>query len=85
MALNEDQIDRRAHWFQIVVGLIIVATAWCVKLELNSSQQSDDAKQYKKDMKVNFKEMDNKGDDLDHRVIVLETIQACRDGKINCK
>jgi hypothetical protein len=82
---DEEQIDRRAHWAQWALAGIVAATAWCVKLEMNSSNQAEDAKQYKRDMKATLKEQDNKGDDLEHRLIILETIQACRDGIHDCK
>ena len=78
--IDEDKIDRRAHWIQAILVAIVAATVWCVKLEMNSSSQADDLKQYKKDMKATFKEMDNSVDDLTHRIIVLETESKCKGG-----
>lgn len=36
--MTEDRIERRAHWFQVAAGLIIAATAWCVKLQMNLNE-----------------------------------------------
>lgn len=40
--MTEDKIDRRAHWAQIVATGIIIATAWCVKLEMTTSGLKSD-------------------------------------------
>ena len=40
--MDEEQIDRRAHWVQLVIGGIIAATIWCVKLEMTTSSLKSD-------------------------------------------
>jgi hypothetical protein len=40
--LDEEQIDRRAHWVQIAGAAIVAVTAWCVKLEMTTTQLKDD-------------------------------------------
>ena len=30
---NEEKVDRRAHWIQIIVTGIVLATLWCARLE----------------------------------------------------
>jgi sensor domain CHASE-containing protein len=83
--LDEETIDRRAHWAWAIVSAIVAATVFCVTIKLTMNQLEQDFKDYKKEQKVILKDQDNKGDDLDHRVIVLETIQACKDGTRNYK
>ena len=70
--MKEEQIDRRAHWIQALVTGIIVATVFCVKLQMGLTQLEQDFKDYKKEMKATIKEFDNRGDDLDRRVTHLE-------------
>ena len=75
--MDEEKIDRRAHWIQIIATGLVAATVFCVTIKLTLTQLEDDFKQYKKDQKVTFKDMDNTVDDLTHRIIVLETKQGC--------
>jgi hypothetical protein len=70
--MKEEQVDRRAHWVQIAITGIVLATGWCVKLEMNLSKITDDFVQYKKDMKSTSKEFDNKLYDHNDRLIHLE-------------
>lgn len=70
--MNEDKIDRRAHWVQALVTGLILATAWCVKLQMNVAQLETDFKDYKKEQKQNIKGFDDRLDDHNNRLIHLE-------------
>ena len=72
--MDEESLDRRAHWVQWILGGLIAATVFCVTLKLTVA-----------DLAQRVKEQDNSIDDITHRLIVMETIQACRDGVHNCK
>lgn len=41
--MNEEKIDRRAHWAQIVVAGIVAVTVWCVRLEFTVAELKKDA------------------------------------------
>lgn len=40
--MNEEKLDRRAHWVQWVATGIIIATGWCCRLEFTVSQLKTD-------------------------------------------
>lgn len=82
--MNEEKIDRRAHWVQWIAGGLIGATVFCVTLKLTVAQLEQDFKDYRREIKVTLKEQDNREDDLNNRVLILETIQKCRDGVYAC-
>ena len=76
--MEEERIERRFHWAQVIIGAIIAAVVWCCKLEFSTNSQSEDFKQYKRHMKSTTKEMDNAIDNLTYRIIVLETERNCK-------
>lgn len=41
--MNEATLDRRAHWIQIVITGIVLATGWCMKLEITVSSLKAEA------------------------------------------
>lgn len=46
--MDEEQIDRRAHWVQWIVAGIIGATVWCVRLEFTIAELKTDMENQKK-------------------------------------
>ena len=48
MELDEEKIDRRAHWVQWAITGIIIATAWCVRLEFTVSNLKSDMETQKR-------------------------------------
>ena len=71
--MDEETIDRRAHWAWAIITAIVAATVFCVTLKLSLSQLEQDFKDYKKEMKTTIKEHDNRMDDLHDHVLILET------------
>jgi hypothetical protein len=63
----------------------VVAALWLAHLEWAQKSEHDSNADTHKSDKATFKTIDANIDDLTHRVIVMETIQACRDGTRNCK
>jgi hypothetical protein len=46
--VDEEQIDRRAHWVQWAITGIVIATAWCVRLEFTVAGLKSDMETQKK-------------------------------------
>ena len=69
-------IGQWVDWGKLAVFALVGATIWCVKLEMNNATLTSEFTQYKRDMKQTTKEMDNAIDDLTHRIIILETVNA---------
>lgn len=42
MKLDEEKIDRRAHWAQWAITGIVIATGWCCRLEFTVAQLKAD-------------------------------------------
>lgn len=40
---SEERLDRRAHWAQAIIGLVILVTGWCVRLEFTVIQLKQEA------------------------------------------
>ena len=74
--MNEDKLERRAHWFQLLVTGLVAATVFCVKLQMNLAQLEQDFKEYKLEMKHTMKNYDERLDDL-HDCFILDTHKAC--------
>lgn len=49
MNINEEKLDRRAHWIQWLVTAVIIATGWCVRLEFTVNQLKTDIESQHKD------------------------------------
>ena len=45
--MDEEQLDRRAHWVQWLITGIVVATIWCVRLEFTVAGLKSDMEQQK--------------------------------------
>ncbi len=62
--VDEEKIDRRAHWIQVAIGAIIAVTVFCVTIKLTVAQLEQDFKDYKKEQKISFKDLDNRIDSV---------------------
>jgi len=40
--MNEEKIDRRAHWIQLLVTCIVAAAVWCARLEFKTNDNRAD-------------------------------------------
>lgn len=46
--MDEQKIDRRAHWAQLAITGVILATGWCVRLEFTVSSLQKSMEEQKK-------------------------------------
>lgn len=82
--MDEESIDRRAHWVQWAITGIIIATAWCVRLEFTVSGLKSDMESQKKNRDEMISQLWNKlGADHD-KGIETRAILDCLRLK-NCK
>lgn len=59
--MKEEQIDRRAHWAQIAITGIVIATIWCVRLEFTVQELKKDAEEREANVQKN---RDNRNADM---------------------
>lgn len=71
--MDEEKLDRRAHWVQWIAGGVVGATIFCVTIKLTLTQLEQDFKEYKQEMKRTMKELDNRIDDIHDHQLILET------------
>ena len=71
MGIDEEQLDRRVHWVQGLIVLLVGATVWCVKLEMNNAALQNEFTQYKRDMKAQLRQMDEEHDMTMHKLIAV--------------
>ena len=75
--MDEESIDRRAHWVQLAITGIVIATIWCVRLEFTVSGLKTDMENQKKNRdEMISKIWDKIGSDHD-RIIETRTITDC--------
>lgn len=67
--MEQKNIENSLHWIQLLVTGLIAATVFCVKLQIGLTQIEQDFKDYKKDQKQTFKELDNRLDAVSDRMI----------------
>lgn len=60
-----------AKWIPIM-AVALGAVGWGFKIKFDVEENKTAFEQYKKDMKLTIKDLDNRGDDLNNRLIHLE-------------
>ena len=75
--MDEESLDRRAHWVQWAITGIVIATAWCVRLEFTVSGLKADMANQKNSRDEMISQLWNKwGADHD-RLVETRTMVDC--------
>lgn len=70
--MNEEKLDRRAQWVKWVGVMLVAGTVYILTIKLTLNQLDTDFRDYKKEMKLTLKEMDNRMDNISDRLIQTE-------------